>query len=406
MEDPFERAPIFEGTRVSRPCPTKPASSASSRGARSRPRAHDAQTSSCASFETTTSNAALACIAEIGLEFGPTTAIDDETFVMGRHHGMRSALWRRGRARRSSHRASPRSVIDVASRSPKVRALRVRRFMRHRTRPRSSSPMGARRSVVDTLRSERSRSATISNAGSFGSTSHDRRSPPHTEKFCSFIGSAIARARFEALDGEDRVLPRPPYEPPIAIEERYDLDDGATSIEALIFVAKRLVDRLASRLVGRSATVSMLEVSLELDCSFVDDGQSPKLDLSLEFATPHANATDLLRFVKGRLEAHFESASIFAPVRAVVLRAPVVVKNAALQRDLLERHTKADDALHRIVAELEIAIGRENVGVLGLCDRWDPAARSVVAPEGIVVSSSSAILNTTGQCLCRLNICR
>ena len=99
--------------------------------------------------------------------------------------------------------------------------------------------------------------------------------------------------------------------PPPVPEERIELEWGASSIEALAFVAKTLCDRLAARLAGRAMAAARLEILLGLDRALlssvrdrassvraVDARMSPLVCLEIVLPMPVARAADLLAVVR------------------------------------------------------------------------------------------------------------
>jgi protein ImuB len=193
------------------------------------------------------------------------------------------------------------------------------------------------------------------------------------------------------LDGVDRA-PIDVWRPPPVPEERIELEWGASSIEALAFVAKTLCDRLAARLAGRAMAAARLELLLGLDRALlssvrdrassvraVDARMSPLVCLEIVLPMPVARAADLLAVVRARLER----AEIAAPTLAVTLRAPELARVPSRALDWIEPEARADHALPRLVAELGAELGASTVGTLALVDTWIPDARTRLVPLGV-----------------------
>jgi protein ImuB len=168
-------------------------------------------------------------------------------------------------------------------------------------------------------------------------------------------------------DGEPLVAWRPPPVP----EERVELEWGASSMEALVFVLKGMCDRLAARLCGRAMAAARLEVVLGLDRALCQGGVAVSTFTAL-LPSPLARAADLLAVVRARLEQH----TLAAPVLAVTLRAPELAPSTGTTGSLFEPEPKADRALPRLVAELAAELGTARVGVLALVDTWAPDERT------------------------------
>jgi protein ImuB len=202
------------------------------------------------------------------------------------------------------------------------------------------------------------------------------------------------------LDGVDRA-PIDAWRPPTVPEERIELEWGASSTEALAFVAKTLCDRLAVRLAGRAMAAARLEIKLRLDRALwvsvgdrsADAGTSPLVCLEIVLPMPIARAPDLLAVVRARLDR----VEIAAPALAVTLRASelarvpsraLVLSSAGRSpsghaAEWLEPEAKADHALPRLVAELGAELGPSCVGTLALVDTWIPDARTRLVPLGV-----------------------
>ena len=188
---------------------------------------------------------------------------------------------------------------------------------------------------------------------------------------------AEAHAVMALLEGDDRA-PLTPYVPPDLLEEKVELEYGATSIDALLFVAKRLTDRVAARLYGRAMAAARIELVLSLDRALVPEGQEPQRVVSVALPSPLSLAADLLAVLRVRIES-FE---IEAPVLAVSLRVPELAARRADARDLFVAEARAERALPRLVAELSAEIGDDRVGTLELVSRWLPEDRARLVPFG------------------------
>ena len=206
----------------------------------------------------------------------------------------------------------------------------------------------------------------------------------------------------QLLEGIDDA-PLDAWRPPDVPEERLDLDWGATSIEALSFVAKTLCDRLAARLEGRKMSAGRLELCLTLDRALLSDSRSFVSTFAIPLPIPIARAADLLAVVRARLE----HVSLPAPVLAATLRAPQLVCVPARNLDLLSSESRADRALPRLVAELVAELGLSLVGTLALVDTWVPHKRTRLLPFdretfSLPVSSSARTRRVQAHSLRRL----
>ena len=80
------------------------------------------------------------------------------------------------------------------------------------------------------------------------------------------------------------------------------------------------------------------------------------------------------------LRARVESYVVPAPVLAVTLRVPELVRLDARTLNLFEAAARADTTLPRLTAELAAELGAANVGLPQLCDTWVPEDRTRLVP--------------------------
>ncbi len=197
------------------------------------------------------------------------------------------------------------------------------------------------------------------------------------------LGGDAARV-MALIEGEDRA-PLAPYVPPEIPTEEVQLEYGIESAEALLFVAKRLADRLAARLEGRCLKATRLEVALHLDRG-VKRGPEEDPLLTVVLASPLARSEDLFAVLRAKIEAHTLTA---APILGVTLRATDVAEARAVALDLLTPEARADRALPRLASELSAELGHAAVGTLALRDTWVMADRSRLVPFGLARSPPS-----------------
>jgi protein ImuB len=177
----------------------------------------------------------------------------------------------------------------------------------------------------------------------------------------------------QLLGGDDRER-LPPYVPPEVPEERAELEYGIAASEALVFVVKRLADRLSPRLAGRCSKARRLELVLSLDRALLppDERENPTRTLEVNSPAPLATVDELLRVLRARIESY----EIEAPILAVTLRALQLVTSEGQPLDLLVPEARAERALPRLGAELVAELGEGRVGTFALCDSWIPEERA------------------------------
>jgi protein ImuB len=192
------------------------------------------------------------------------------------------------------------------------------------------------------------------------------------------------RETLELAKGHDSA-PLVAYEPPGAPTEDIEWEEGATSIEPLLFALSGLSSRLSARLEGRGEAARALELFAPYDRSIaelrrvtsVHEGRAG-IHFRIDLPTPLAHKTELYRVLKSKLERTV----LGAPVLGLSITASLLTE--APKTQLLLNGDPAIDADPRsmavLLAELSSEIGPDNVGVLELSCVHRPEARTVLAP--------------------------
>lgn len=166
------------------------------------------------------------------------------------------------------------------------------------------------------------------------------------------------------------------YEPPETLEEQISWEDGIEQQQALLFIARRLTDRLAARLEGRALAANSLHLTLEHDRSVARLREvAPVAELAMPLPAPLSHAEDLLRTVRARLE----NIELLAPVVGMRVQVPHLTQARRVQLDLSRDVTTSPDALPLLLAELAAEIGEDHMGTLQVVDSLRPEARSKLA---------------------------
>lgn len=195
----------------------------------------------------------------------------------------------------------------------------------------------------------------------------------------------------ELLGGRDR-SPLVPYVAPRTLVETLSWDEPIAGSEALLFVLRGLLGRVAARLAGRGEATSQLIVQLGLDvgiarCKAPDEDPETlaQEELSFSFPVPIAQAGDLLRAVHTRVERltesstrvktgararghrdHKDQGSLLAPVLRVTVIADGIVPLPRVQLDLSRDTTVSPEALPVLLAELAADLGEDKIGKLSI----------------------------------------
>jgi len=313
----------------------------------------------------------LARVAEVALAFGPMTAFDVATDVVwveiggcAHLHGGEPAL---AEALEARVRALGHTCRIAIADGPRIAAA-VARFARlegARAAERGSAPLAAL-VVPEGKGNEAMRALPVEALGLEGEdvvwmrdlglrTCGDLQKLPRRS-----LGARLgARTKdvMQLLGGEDRA-PLDAWRPPEVPEERAELEWGASSVEALAFVAKALCDRLAARLEGRAVAAARVGLVLGLDRGLLGESAPPSLAIEVALPVPIVRAADLFAVVRARLER----IDLPAPVLAVTLRALELSSSRPRALDLLAPEPRAERALTPLVAELTADLGGRQRG--------------------------------------------
>ena len=181
--------------------------------------------------------------------------------------------------------------------------------------------------------------------------------------------------------------PLVPFEPPRVLEESASFEDGIEAAESLLFVLRGMTSRIGARLAARGEATGLLEVVIPYDRSIaklrladlarpLSEGEDEEaLRFSIELPAPLAEAGDLLRPLKARLE----QIDLLAPAVGLSLTASQIAPARRVQLDLSRERSADPDSLPALLAELSAEIGADRVGVLEVVDAHRPEARSRLA---------------------------
>lgn len=161
--------------------------------------------------------------------------------------------------------------------------------------------------------------------------------------------------------GEDP-SPLAPWTPEALPEEAIELEAPAESAEPLVFVLKRLADRVAARLAGRGLGATRLVLALRLD---------PRGDerVVVTLAQPTASAARWLAPAK----EHLFALRLPAPVAGLRLAAAEVAPVAPEQLAIGDR-PEAADALDAVLARLSVRLGAGALFAAEPVERYRPEA--------------------------------
>jgi protein ImuB len=151
---------------------------------------------------------------------------------------------------------------------------------------------------------------------------------------------------------------------PEVFEDRLQWPDGVEHAQALVFAARRLLQRLQAWLLARSQGVLALELQWQMDAR---RGSAAPALLLLRLSEPTQDMAHVLRLLAERLAG----LRLRAPVQALVLR---TVETAAVRlesQSLLPDEQRRGESLVQLLERLGQRLGRAQV------QRWQPCDRHV-----------------------------
>ena len=172
-----------------------------------------------------------------------------------------------------------------------------------------------------------------------------------------FGATGVAAVRLAR--GED-ASPLVPYTPETLPEEGAELEAPADTAEPLLFVLKRLADRVASRLLGRGIGATRLKLVLKLD----PRGEER---ITVPLAQPTAVAARWLAPLKEHLFSLRLPAAVVALRLVAVEVAPAVVEQLAFGD-----RPEAVAALEGVLARLAVRLGDDAVFAAEPVERYRP----------------------------------
>lgn len=168
------------------------------------------------------------------------------------------------------------------------------------------------------------------------------------------------------LDELDRALGRQPeprrwFEAPECFETRLELLSQVEHAEALLFAARRLLERLAGWLAARHCAVRGFELHAEHERRSASERRADTL-LAIRLADPSRDPERLCTLLRERLAV----TRLPAPVRALRLRCDEILPLPATSAQLFPGTDTAHESLARLVERLQARLGPRQVQRLAL----------------------------------------
>lgn len=168
--------------------------------------------------------------------------------------------------------------------------------------------------------------------------------------------------------------PRPirPVVPPQTFAAAMEFEHEIETLEPLLFILRRFLDRLALELLAAQLVAAELELTLRLE----DDSQ---LARNFRLPEPTADVEILFRALHTHLESLQTASSISALTLRVVPTRPLVRQQGLFETGLRDPHGFAET-----LARLSALVGADRVGTPQLEDTHRPDGLKLVAPLAVI----------------------
>ena len=173
-----------------------------------------------------------------------------------------------------------------------------------------------------------------------------------------------------ASGGEWR--PLHPVVPPQEFFATMEFDKAVETLEPLLFILRRLLDRLALELAGAQAVAAELALTLQLD-------RGPPYTRAFRLPEPTADAGILFR----ALHTHLESLQTDSPIVGLQLRA-TPVRPLVRQQDLFETGLRDPHGFAETLARVSALVGADRVGTPQPGDTHRPDTGQLTPPPALV----------------------
>jgi protein ImuB len=181
---------------------------------------------------------------------------------------------------------------------------------------------------------------------------------------------------FELMEGrEDTPLVACAF--PEFIEEKIEFEEGATSLEPVLFALRGLTARASARLRGRGQAGGRLTLTLFLEKTKLEI--VPDAELIFELSAPIWREGELFRVLRGRLEkAQLNASCLGLRLWIDRLEKPVVTQ-LSMSSGLTSCGLEASE-LPILLSELESDLGQGKVGLLSVRSSHKPEERTSLGP--------------------------
>jgi protein ImuB len=179
-----------------------------------------------------------------------------------------------------------------------------------------------------------------------------------------------------AAGGALRPLHR--VDPPQTFAAKMELEDAVETLEPLLFILRRFLERLALELQSAQHVAAELELTLQLE----DDARHAR---GFRLPEPTADVEILFRTLHTHLESLQTAAAIVAVELKITPARPLVRQQGLFETGLRDPHGFAET-----LARVSALVGSERVGTPQLVDTHRPDAVKLVSPLSVIPPRAEA----------------
>lgn len=152
-------------------------------------------------------------------------------------------------------------------------------------------------------------------------------------------------------------IPWPPFAIQEYIVETVDIDEAnaVQSLEPLLFLLKRLIDRVMVRLQGRAERISSVELVLKQEAYSIV--RKPERMWIVDFPLPQSNPQTVLAILQERLDGGIRRRPLDSPVVCISLKVLETSPWQGSQTDLFSRKEEEREAWASLIARITERVG-------------------------------------------------
>jgi hypothetical protein len=156
-------------------------------------------------------------------------------------------------------------------------------------------------------------------------------------------------------------LPWPGWVPPATYEDKLELlpSEHCYDIEPLLFLGKKIIDRLFSRLRGTYLQADRIEFEVKVEKTSIT--QKPVRSWSFEFISPQRSTSGFLPILRERLNSDLNKDPLEGPAIELICRVPLFSRSQNTQRHFFTQCDDFDEKMGSFFGQMEEYLGKGQV---------------------------------------------